>query len=71
MERFLGGYSAKAAESAVAYALSEENSPQFKRARHKLATKLLEKPISELVRHTRGGSGSFFRASRTILRPIP
>ena len=50
VERFLGGYSAKAAESAVRFALSDENSPKFKRARHQLATKLLDKPISQLVR---------------------
>ena len=49
VERFLGGYSASAAESAVSYVLSEENTPQFKKARRRIAQKLLDKPICELV----------------------
>jgi hypothetical protein len=62
VERFLGGYSALAAESAVAYVLAEENSPQFRRARSKIARKLLDKPICELVsgheKHDRKDTGS-------------
>ena len=47
--RFLGEYTAKAAESAATYLLSEETAEARRRARRAAAEKLLSKPIGELV----------------------
>jgi hypothetical protein len=49
VSRFLGGYTAAAAESAASYLLSDDTADIRRRARRTIAKKLLSKPIRELV----------------------
>jgi len=47
--KFLGEYSASAAQNAAGFVLNVDNRPYFRAARRRLGKKLLETPISELL----------------------